>query len=342
MYSKSTPIPTSKVLPAALRTKRGSESRHIYRNERKDDSMTKTEELAVLAETLGCAVKRDEPLSAHTTFRIGGACDVMITPDSAEHLAQLVRFAKENAVRTLVLGKGSNMLCDDKGFRGAVFLIDKQLGEITVEGDTIRAGAGASLILVCMAALEEGLSGLEFAYGIPGTVGGGVYMNAGAYGGEMVDIVTSVTAMDRDGNLHTYPAGELGLGYRCSRFCGSDEIIISVEMKLTKSEKTAIEEKMDDLISRRREKQPLNFPSAGSTFKRPEGMFAGKLIEDSGLRGYKIGGAQVSEKHCGFIVNTGGATCRDITELVKYVQKIVLENTGVLLECEIKMIPCGE
>lgn len=301
--------------------------------------MTVTEELAALAEELGCVVKRGEPLSAHSTFRIGGACDVMIVPDSAEHLSRLVKFSRENGARTFVMGKGSNILFADEGFRGAVFLIDKPLGEFTVEEETIRAGAGAPLILVCMAALETSLSGLEFAYGIPGTVGGGVYMNAGAYGGEMVDVLATVTAMDSEGNLRTYKKEELELGYRCSRFSKSGEIVLGTEMKLVKSDRKAIEAKMDDLIMRRKEKQPLNFPSAGSTFKRPEGMFAGKLIQDCGLRGYRIGGAQVSEKHCGFIVNAGGATCADVKELIGYIQKVVLENTGVLLECEVKIIP---
>ncbi len=314
--------------------------RHTERND--DSMMTATEQLAALAEKLGCAVKRNEPLSAHTTFRIGGSCDVMVIPESAESLSKLIVFARENSVPTLVMGKGSNMLCDDEGFRGAVLLIGKPLDRITVEGDVIRADAGAPLILVCLAAFEAGLSGLEFAYGIPGTVGGGVYMNAGAYGGEMKDVLTSVTVIDRNGELHTYSADQLDLGYRHSRFACSDDIIVSAEMKLTPGEKADIEARMDDFMTRRKDKQPLNFPSAGSTFKRPEGNYAGKLIQDCGLRGYSIGGAQVSEKHCGFIVNKGGATCSDVMELITHVQKIVQQETGYKLECEVKYIPSGE
>ncbi len=301
-------------------------------------TLTETERLAEAAEKLGCAVKRGEPLAEHTTFRIGGASDVMITPDSAENLAKLVLLAREYGVRTLVLGKGSNMLCADEGFRGAVFLIDKPLGNIEVSGGTIRAGAGAPLIAVCTAALDAGLSGLEFAYGIPGTLGGGVYMNAGAYGGEMKDVVSSVTALDSSGAIHTYPAAELDLSYRHSRFSDTDEIIIGAELELVKADKADIKAKMDDLISRRRDKQPLNYPSAGSTFKRPEGDFAGRLIQESGLRGYAVGGAQVSEKHCGFVVNKGGATCADVMAVIEHVQKTVQEKTGVLLECEVRII----
>ncbi|MCR5123516.1 MAG: UDP-N-acetylmuramate dehydrogenase [Ruminococcus sp.] len=301
-------------------------------------TLTGTERLAAEAEKLGCGVKRGEPLAGHTTFRIGGACDVMITPDSVESLSRLVLLAREYGVRTLVLGKGSNMLCADEGFRGAVLLIGKPLDDISVEGDIIRAGAGAPLILVCLAAFEAGLSGLEFAYGIPGTIGGGVYMNAGAYGGEMKDVLTSVTVIDREGKLHTYGADELDLSYRHSRFCGSDDIIVSAEMRLTRGEKSDIEARMDDFMTRRKDKQPLNFPSAGSTFKRPEGDFAGRLIQESGLRGYTVGGAQVSEKHCGFVVNKGGATCADVMAVIEYVRKTVQEKTGVLLECEVKII----
>ena len=334
MYEKNTRVSTLRIETTALLN-------DINMTERNDDSMTNTEQLAAFAEELGCEVKRGEPLSAHSTFRIGGACDVMITPGSAEQLSLLVKYSRENEVRTFVLGKGSNILFADEGFHGAVFLINKTLGEVEVEEDTIRAGAGAPMIQVCMAALEEGLSGLEFAYGIPGTIGGGVYMNAGAYGGEMVDVLTAVTAMDCSGELRTYTKDELGLSYRHSRFTDSGEIILTTEMKLEKCERSAIEAKMDDLLFRRKDKQPLNFPSAGSTFKRPdgEGIYAGKLIQDCGLRGYRIGGAQVSEKHCGFIVNTGGATSADVKALIKYVQKIVLENTGVQLECEVKIIP---
>lgn len=296
--------------------------------------------LAALAENLGCGVCENEPLSAHTTFRTGGPCTCMIMPKSAEDLSQLVKFAAENGVRTLVMGKGSNMLCADEGFDGAVLLIGSDFSEITMLDDcTIRAQAGAAMSRLCRVALDNGLSGLEFAYGIPGTVGGGIYMNAGAYGGEMKDVLVSVTAMDRNGELHTYTPAQLELTYRRSRFSHTDEIIVSGDFKLAHGDKAEIEAKMNELMARRKDKQPLEYPNAGSTFKRPEGQFAGKLIQDCGLRGATVGGAQVSEKHCGFVINKGGATSADIKELIAQIQKTVYEKTGFYLECEVRIIP---
>lgn len=298
------------------------------------------ERLAELAQQLGCKVYRNEPLSEHTTFRIGGPCTVMIVPDNVEDLSKLVRFSSENGLRTLVMGKGSNMLCADEGFKGAVFLFDNTMGEIEQTDDvTLRAFSGASLISVCRKALELSLTGLEFAYGIPGTVGGGVYMNAGAYGGEMKDVVSSVTAMDRRGNLRTYRPAQLDFTYRRSRFYHSDEMIISADFTLKQGDKAEIEAKMKELMGRRKDKQPLEFPNAGSTFKRPEGQFAGKLIQDCGLRGYSVGGAQVSEKHCGFVINKGGATCNDVRGLIDHIQRTVHDDTGFDLECEVRIIP---
>lgn len=192
---------------------------------------------------------------------------------------------------------------------------------------------------LCRVALDNGLSGLEFAYGIPGTVGGGIYMNAGAYGGEMKDVLVSVTAMDRNGELHTYTPAQLELTYRRSRFSHTDEIIVSGDFKLAHGDKAEIEAKMNELMARRKDKQPLEYPNAGSTFKRPEGQFAGKLIQDCGLRGATVGGAQVSEKHCGFVINKGGATSADIKELIAHIQKTVYEKTGFYLECEVRIIP---
>ncbi len=296
--------------------------------------------LAALAEKLGCGVCENESLSAHTTFRTGGPCTCMIMPKSAEDLSQLVKFAAENGVRTLVMGKGSNMLCADEGFDGAVLLIGSDFSEITMLDDcTIRAQAGAAMSRLCRVALDNGLRGLEFAYGIPGTVGGGIYMNAGAYGGEMKDVLVSVTAMDRNGELHTYTPAQLELTYRRSRFSHTDEIIVSGDFKLAHGDKAEIEAKMNELMARRKDKQPLEYPNAGSTFKRPEGQFAGKLIQDCGLRGATVGGAQVSEKHCGFVINKGGATSADIKELIAHIQKTVYEKTGFHLECEVRIIP---
>ncbi len=298
------------------------------------------DELSVLAEKLGCTVMYDEPLCRHTTFHIGGPCSMMIIPSSCGSLVELIRFIRSNEIRYLIMGKGSNMLCADEGFEGVVLLIDQTMGEVElVSDDTIRAEAGASLITVCRKALEAALTGIEFAYGIPGTVGGGVYMNAGAYNGEMKDIVTSVTALGNDGEIHTYSSDELDFDYRTSRFEKTGEIILSCELKLEKGQKTDIEAKMNDLIGRRKSKQPLEYPSAGSTFKRPVDNFAGKLIQDSGMRGFTVGGAQVSEKHCGFVINKGEATCNDVITLVNKVKETVFEKTGVELECEIRIIP---
>jgi UDP-N-acetylmuramate dehydrogenase len=296
--------------------------------------------LAALAEKLGCDVYPNEPLSGHTTFRIGGPCRFMISPKSVEALSAMVKYANEKNIRTLILGKGSNMLCDDRGFDGVIFLIDNNLSQITdVDECTVRAQAGAGLIRLCRYALDRSLSGLEFAYGIPGTVGGGLYMNAGAYGGEMKDAAVSVTAMDKNGELHTYSADQLDLTYRRSRFSYTGEIIVSGDFRLTPGNREEIEAKMNTLIGRRREKQPLEYPNAGSTFKRPEGQFAGKLIQECGLRGATVGGAQVSEKHCGFVINRDRATASEVKQLISHIQKTVYENTGFNLECEVKIIP---
>lgn len=301
---------------------------------------TNTEKLLNLALELECRVMYNEPLSEHTTFKVGGKCTAMIDVSSEEALAQLCLAAKEYGVRTLVLGKGSNMLCDDRGFDGVVMLMGSSIDEIFMVNETmIYAQAGCSLIKLCRFALEHSLSGLEFAYGIPGTVGGAIYMNAGAYEGEIKDVIKSCTAIDSKGFIHTLDADELELSYRHSVFSHNGEIITGGLFELTPGNYDDIQDKMVELMGRRREKQPLEYPSAGSTFKRPEGQFAGKLIQESGLRGYTVGGAQVSEKHCGFVVNKGNATCGDILTLIKDVQKIVQEKTGWLLECEVKYIP---
>lgn len=290
-----------------------------------------------------CEIRRFEELSRYNTFHIGGRCSALIVPHDVECLSHITAYLNKNKLRNIVLGNGSNILFADEGFDGVVILLDKSLGGIEMIGeDTIRAYAGVQLITVCNTALSESLSGLEFAYGIPGTVGGAVFMNAGAYGGEIKDVLLSVTAMDRNGELHTYQAKELDMSYRHSRFSDSGETVICADFTLRKGNCLDIKSKMNDLMSRRKDKQPLNYPSAGSTFKRPEGQFAGKLIQDCGLRGYSVGGAQVSEKHCGFIINRGGATAADVTALIRHVQDTVFANTGFMLECEVRIIPYKE
>lgn len=277
----------------------------------------------------------NEPMSAHTTFKIGGAADILITVKTIDELQTAVNTCKASDIPVMILGNGSNLLVSDKGIEGAVITLDGDFKEITVDGDIITSGAGAKLSRLCSVALENGLTGLEFAYGIPGSVGGAMYMNAGAYGGEMKDVALSVTALTSNGEIREVSAEELQLGYRTSVFKTNGEIILFSKYKLEQGDKTTIKEKMDDVMDRRKTKQPLEFPSAGSVFKRPEGAFAGTLIEQCGLKGKTVGGAQVSEKHAGFIINIGGATCDDVMGLVKIVQDTVKSETGYFLEREI-------
>ena len=277
----------------------------------------------------------DEPMSAHTTFKIGGTADILITVKSVDELQTAVNACKAADIPVMILGNGSNLLVSDNGIEGAVITLDGDFKEITVDGAIITSGAGAKLSRLCSVALENSLTGLEFAYGIPGTVGGAMYMNAGAYGGEMKDVALSVTALTLDGEICEVPAEELQLGYRTSVFKTNGDIILFSKYKLEQGDQAAIKAKMDDVMDRRRSKQPLEFPSAGSVFKRPEGAFAGTLIEQCGLKGKTVGGAQVSEKHAGFIINIGGATCDDVMGLVKLVQDTVKAETGYFLEREI-------
>ena len=277
----------------------------------------------------------NEPMSAHTTFKIGGAADILITVRTIDELQTAVNACKASNIPVMILGNGSNLLVSDNGIEGAVITLDGDFKEITVEGDTITSGAGAKLSRLCSVALENSLTGLEFAYGIPGSVGGAMYMNAGAYGGEMKDVALSVTALTPDGEIHEVPAEDLQLGYRTSVFKTNGDIILFSKYKLEQGDQAAIKAKMDDVMDRRKTKQPLEFPSAGSVFKRPEGAFAGTLIEQCGLKGKTVGGAQVSEKHAGFIINIGGATCDDVMGLVKLVQDTVKAETGYFLEREI-------
>ena len=277
----------------------------------------------------------NEPMKAHTTFKIGGAADVCITVGTVEELRAAVSACRETETPWMILGRGSNLLVSDDGIAGAVILLDGDFKSLSADGDTITAGAGVSLSKVCTVAAENSLAGLEFAYGIPGSVGGAVYMNAGAYGGETKDVVAEVTYMTPDGTVGTLTNEQLAFGYRTSVFKQNDNIILFSKYKLTPDDRGAILARMDDYMNRRRTKQPLEYPSAGSVFKRPVGAFAGSLIEQCGLKGKKVGGAQVSEKHAGFIINAGGATCCDVMNLVRLVQDTVKSRTGYELECEI-------
>lgn len=279
-----------------------------------------------------------EPLSRHTTFRIGGPAAVFCLPETPVQLLRTLELCRLCGVRAYLLGNGSNTLFSDAGFDGAVICTVEMKSPITAEGNTLTAAAGASLANVCRAALRHGLTGLEFAFGIPGTVGGAVYMNAGAYGGELKQVLTRVTFLNDGLRTETLPVEQLALGYRTSRFETDGGIILEAVFRLEPGDPAAIEEKMQDLMARRREKQPLELPSAGSTFKRPQGAFAGALIEQSGLRGFSVGGAAVSTKHCGFVVNTGGATCADVIRLTDEVARIVYEKTGYHLEREIRVV----
>ena len=299
------------------------------------------DELCRLAKQLGCEVRYDEPLSQHTTFKVGGNCRAYIELSSDSSAAELIKAAGSLGVRYCVLGNGSNVLFDDLGYNGVIFHIGHLMSGIELLGEnSIRAAAGAGLNRLCTFAYENSLTGLEFAYGIPGSVGGAVYMNAGAYGGEIKDVLKAVEVVDcKDGRHFSFNIGELEMSYRQTSFMKNGLIVLGAVFELEKGDTSEIRARMDELMDKRREKQPLEYPSAGSTFKRPVGKFAGKLIQDSGLRGYTIGGAQVSEKHCGFVINKGGATAKDILELIKHIQETVMEKTGSYLECEVRYIP---
>ena len=279
-----------------------------------------------------------EPLSRHTTFQIGGPAAVFCRPETPAQLLRTLELCREHGVRSYLLGNGSNTLFSDAGFDGAVVCTVEMKRPVTVSGNVLRAAAGAPLGAVCRKAQQAGLAGLAFAFGIPGTVGGAVYMNAGAYGGELKQVLRRVTFLDRALRLDSQPVQELALGYRTSRFETGGGVILEAEFSLAPGDPAAIEAEMQELMARRREKQPLELPSAGSTFKRPQGAFAGALIEQAGLRGFAVGGAAVSTKHCGFVVNTGGATCADVVALTEEVARIVYEKTGYRLEREIRVV----
>lgn len=280
----------------------------------------------------------EEAMSQHTTFKIGGPADYFLVPDKGEDVGQIIKICREAEIPYFILGNGSNLLVGDGGYRGAVIQIYKNMSSVTVEGTEITAQAGTLLSAVAAAAKNASLTGFEFAGGIPGTIGGAVVMNAGAYGGEMKDVLTEVTVMDHEGDIFTLPAEKLELGYRTSIIKNAGYIVLEAKIRLKEGDPEVIRETMKDLTIRRTTKQPLEYPSAGSTFKRPEGYFAGKLIMDSGLAGYQVGGAQVSEKHCGFVINAGGATAKDVRTLMDNVRDIVHEKYGVTLEPEVKFL----
>lgn len=290
----------------------------------------------------GCAggenIRRQEPMSLHTTFRIGGPADLFVTPGSIQAVADSIRICKETQTPYAVIGNGSNLLVSDTGYRGVIIQIGRNLNQVSVNGEEIRAQAGAMLSVIAKTALSESLTGFEFASGIPGTLGGAAVMNAGAYGGEMKDVLTEVTVLTREGEIRTVPAEKLEMGYRTSLAAKNGWIILEAVLKFQKGDAEAIRGRMEELKMQRVTKQPLDLPSAGSTFKRPEGYFAGKLIMDAGLRGFTVGGAQISEKHCGFVVNKGGATAEDVRNLICAVQKKVQEDAGVKLEPEVKFL----
>ena len=283
-------------------------------------------------------VFQDEPMKAHTTFRVGGAADYFVCPKCNNEVKKIVDLCRKEEMPYYIVGNGSNLLVGDKGYRGVVIQIYKEMNDVEVQGEHIYAEAGALLSRIGSVALEAELAGFEFAAGIPGTIGGAVVMNAGAYGGEMKDVLESVVVLTPEGELKELAKEELELGYRTSIIAQKDYIVLSAIIKLNYGDKEAIRERMNELKVQRTTKQPLEYPSAGSTFKRPTGYFAGKLIQDAGLRGFQVGGAQVSEKHCGFVINKNNATASDIVELMNQVSAIVKEKFDVELEAEVKKL----
>lgn len=300
--------------------------------------MNNIEALEKYALSLECSAEREVSMKNYTSFKVGGPAELFLSPEDAGQTAKLVRFCEKEEIPVFVLGKGSNLLVSDRGIKGAVIYTGKQCGISLVDENTVRAQSGASLAQLCTFALENSLSGLEFAYGIPGTVGGAVFMNAGAYGGEMKDVLLNSEYVSTDGASGELDNEAMELSYRHSAYENSNLVITAASVRLAPADRNEIKSTMNDILARRKEKQPLEYPSAGSTFKRPEGNFAGALIEQCGLKGVSVGGAQVSEKHAGFIINRGGATAADILSLIKHVQARVKAQTGVSLETEIRLI----
>ena len=301
------------------------------------------ERLAALCQLEKIPVLWDEPMKNHTSFKIGGPAAALCAPKDRQQLRELVGFVQREGVDSWYIGNGSNLLVSDKGLNGVAILLDSGFdGEIEVDGTVLLAPAGKKLSAVCAAACAAGLTGLEFAYGIPGSVGGAVYMNAGAYGGEMKDRLLWVEYLAPTGEIVRLEQEQLSLSYRHSRFMEEGmqgSCIVRAAFGLQRGEKAAIQSEMDRILNQRRQKQPLEYPSAGSTFKRPQGAFAAQLIDKCGLKGFTVGGAQVSEKHAGFVINTGKATCADVLELTRQVRECVKEKTGYLLELEVRQLP---
>ena len=283
-------------------------------------------------------ILEEEPMKKHTTFRIGGPAEYLILPQTTEEIADVIKLCRQEEIPWYIVGNGSNLLVADEGVRGVVIQLLRNFNQIQVEGCQIRMQAGAQNAAVAKRALDASLTGFEFAAGIPGTIGGAVVMNAGAYGGEMKDILKEVTVLDPNGMIRTISAEELELGYRTSIIARKGYVVLEAVIVLKTGAPKEIKAAMDELKEKRVTKQPLEYPSAGSTFKRPEGYFAGKLIMDAGLRGFSVGGAQISEKHCGFVINKGNATAKDVTELMDETKKIVMEKFGVALEPEVKRL----
>ena len=284
-------------------------------------------------------VRCDEPMSSHCTFRAGGTAKYYVIPDEYKKVRDVLRLCVEENIPYYVIGNGSNLLVQDDGFDGVIIEIDSALAKIEINGNEIVAKAGAKLSKIAVKALNESLTGFEFAHGIPGNLGGAVTMNAGAYGGEMKDVLKWVKVLDNNGEMKTLKAEELELGYRTSVIVKEKMIVLEACIELHEGNRDEIEMHMKELMAKRKEKQPLEYPSAGSTFKRPEGYFAGKLIQDAGLKGYRVGGAMVSEKHSGFVINYDNATATDIINLMKDVRKKVYEEFQVTLEPEVKILP---
>ncbi|MGI6435850.1 MAG: UDP-N-acetylmuramate dehydrogenase [Syntrophomonadaceae bacterium] len=283
-------------------------------------------------------IKFNEPMCLHTTFRIGGPADILAIPSTPEEVINLLRYCRQKSLPLFVFGLGSNLLVRDKGIRGVVMKLGEGLKTIQIKGQQVYAEAGVRMSEMCRVVAREGLSGLEFAEGIPGSLGGAIVMNAGAYGGEMKDVLCSVSAVDHNGSLCEFEAVQLQLGYRSSIFQKGEYIVLSAVLELTSADPEIIKGVMKDYAQRRRDKQPLDLPSAGSTFKRPAGFFVGPLLEQLGLKGFQIGGAQVSTKHAGFIVNTGNARAEDVLQLIAHVQQQALQELGVELHPEVKLV----
>lgn len=296
--------------------------------------MVISDELSKLCEKLGCKITLECPLSEYITFRFGGLCRALISVNSAQSAAELIKYLKESGIHYGILGRGSNVIVDDNGFDGVILFFGGDFANITINGNILTCEAGALLASACVHAQQAGLTGMESLFGIPGTVGGALYMNAGAYGREMSDIVISAEYIDENGRIRTIGKDEMQLSYRHSVFSERDHAIISVTMMLDNGDPDTIRKAMNECMAKRTAKQPLEYPSAGSTFKRPEGSYASLLIHQCGLKGMSCGGAMISEKHSGFVINKGYATCSDVLELCEKVKNIVKEKTGYILELE--------